>query len=548
MNLDVFKKFSTYRKEEISKKEVWSYTRVSSREQFITNNSLQNQQNFANNFVSKFDHRLTFEFGGTYESAKGDFTRKEFKYMIAEVRKAKKKPFAILIFKMSRFSRSGSGGIAVVHELVDVLGVHLIETSTGLSTVTPRDKNTILSKLVDAERENIERLEITVPGMVNFLKSGNWLGSAPFGYNHHGPRVKDIDRISNEQKLVINETGKLLKKAWKWKLEGLRDFEILQKLSALGLSLTKQKLSDVWRKPFYCGVNAHRMLEGEAVKGKWEPMVSEYDFLRVQEILSRNNVGFQVSKINEYRPLMGFVFCSQCGQKLTGYEVKAKGLHYYTCQNKCEGSTMNALSTPKSMKMGINELFVDLLKKFQIDESLIPAFKSQLLYSINVFNTDNNDLEIRLKNDLKKLEKQKETLERKHIFEDLPKTTYDKYLSQIDDQILETNQELRKLSSKISNHENVIEKCISITKNLSKYWIQSDVNMKIRIQKMVFPDGIVIDAKNRQYLTQKVNSIFAKIPYLSEDTEGQKKNASSNLPDASFLVAGTRLERATFGL
>jgi hypothetical protein len=39
--------------------------------------------------------------------------------------------------------------------------------------------------------------------------------------------------------------------------------------------------------------------------------------------------------------------------------------------------------------------------------------------------------------------------------------------------------------------------------------------MKIRIQKTVFPDGIVIDAKNRQYLTQEVNSIFAKIPYLS---------------------------------
>ncbi len=160
----------------------------------------------------------------------------------------------------------------------------------------------------------------------------------------------------------------------------------------------------------------------------------------------------------------------------------------------------------------------------------------------------NNYLEGRVKNDLKKQEEQNETLERKHIFEDLPKTTYDKYLSQIKDQILETNQELRKLSSKISNHENVIEKCISITKSLSKYWIQSDVNMKIRIQKTVFPDGIVIDAKNRQYLTQEVNSIFAKIPDLTRDTEGQKKDASSNFPDASCLVARTRLERATFGL
>lgn len=546
--LEAFKKFSTYKQEQIIKEEVWSYTRVSSKEQFKTNNSLQNQQNYAKNFVTEQGYTLTFEFGGTYESAKGDFTRKEFKNMIAEVRKARKKPFAILIFKMSRFSRSGSGGISVVHELVDELGVHLIETSTGLSTLTPRGKNTILSKLVEAERENIERLEITVPGMKAFLRSGNWLGNAPLGYDHHGPRVKDISRLSNEQKLVLNETGKLLKKAWKWKLEGFRDFEILQKLNALGLKLSKQKLSDIWRKPFYCGVCTHRMLEGEAVKGNWEPMVSEVDFLRVQEILDKNNVGYQVSKIDENRPLMGFVSCSCCGHKLTGYEVKAKGLHYYTCQNKCEGSTMNANSTVKSMKVGINDQFVDLLKTYQLDENLIPAFQRQLLNTIDVFNIDNQDSEKRLKNDLKRLEEQKDTLERKHIFEGLPKPTYEKYSSEIDNEISAKNQELQKLGLTISNHDEVIKKCISVSQNLSKYWVSGDVNTKIRIQKIVFPNGIEIDSKNRQYLTKEVNAVFAIIPDLSKETEGQKKDASSNLPDASVIVARARLERTTFGL
>jgi site-specific DNA recombinase len=213
MNLEAFKKYSTYvESKEIQKEEVWSYTRVSSKEQFTSNGSVQTQKSVAQEFAIQNNYNLTHEFGGTYESAKGDFTRKEFNNMIAEVRNSKTKPYAIMIFKMSRFSRSGSGGIAVVHELVDDMGVHLIETNTGLSTATPRGKNAILAKLVEAERENIERLEFTMPGMKNFLKAGNWLGPAPFGYDHHGPRVNDYSRLSHEQKIVLNETGKNLAK------------------------------------------------------------------------------------------------------------------------------------------------------------------------------------------------------------------------------------------------------------------------------------------------------------------------------------------------
>lgn len=548
MNLEAFKKYSTYREVQQVKEEVWSYTRVSSKEQFKSNNSLQNQQNYAKNFVTENGFKLAFEFGGTYESAKGDFTRKEFNNMIAEVRRAKKKPYAILIYKMSRFSRSGSGGISVVHELVDELGVHLIETYTGLSTATPRDKNLILSKLVEAERENIERLEITVPGMKNFLRAGNWLGNAPLGYDHHGPRVKDINRLSNEQKLILNEDGQLLKKAWKWKLEGMRDYEIIQKLTVLGLKITKQKLSDVWRKPFYCGVNTHRMLEGEAIQGNWEPMISKADFLRVQDILQNNNVGYQVTAINENRPLTGFITCSCCGNKLTSYEVKAKGLHYYTCQKKCEGSTMNAISSIRSVKAGMNDLFAELLVNYQLDENLLPAFKQQLSNTIAVFNAENSDEEKRLRKSVSMLEERKGMLEKKHIFEGLPKATYDKYLMEIERDIFEKNQELQKVGLKISNQNEVIEKCVSIGQSISKYWVSSEINMKLRIQKMVFPSGLVIDAKNRQYLTNDVNLVFKKIPVLSRETEEQKKDASSKIPDASCLVAGTRLERATFGL
>ena len=53
------------------------------------------------------------------------------------------------------------------------------------------------------------------------------------------------------------------------------------------LVISKQRMSEMWRNPFYCGISTHRMLDGKVVKGKWEKLISEKDFLKVQEILDK---------------------------------------------------------------------------------------------------------------------------------------------------------------------------------------------------------------------------------------------------------------------
>ena len=50
------------------------------------------------------------------------------------------------------------------------------------------------------------------------------------------------------------------------------------------------------------------------------------------------------------------------------------------------------------------------------------------------------------------------------------------------------------------------------------------------------------------YRTSNIQVVFQLILDLTRDTEGQKKDSPINLTDESSLVAGTRLERATFGL
>ena len=81
-----------------------------------------------------------------------------------------------------------------------------------------------------------------------------------------------------------------------------------------------------------------------------------------------------------------------------------------------------------------------------------------------------------------------------------------------------------------------------------KYWKEGDIESKIRIQNLVFPEGLSIRAENREYLTGRVNSIFGLVPTFTGIDRGNKKQKTHQKFDGSFSVAGTGLEPVTFGL
>lgn len=145
------------------KQEVWCYTRVSSKEQ-KDNYSLRTQMESAEKFAKEKGFILVKTFGATFESGKDDFTRKEFVRLLDEVKKTKNKPYAILVYNMTRFSRSGGKSISILNELIVKYNVHLIEVLSGYSTDSARGLNELNRRLLEAEGDNIRKLEISVPG------------------------------------------------------------------------------------------------------------------------------------------------------------------------------------------------------------------------------------------------------------------------------------------------------------------------------------------------------------------------------------------------
>lgn len=160
-------------------------------------------------------------------------------------------------------------------------------------------------------------------GVREMLLKGEWPAAPPFGY--------DIVKKNGKREIVINDQGRILKKAFFWKLnEPITHKEISERLVAYGLKMTIQRISDHFRNPFYCGLMAHSALDGQIIEGNHEKLVSKEIFLKLNDLI-KDKFGFKVNPQNEPIPLKRFLKCDKCGEYLRGYKSKKIQKYYYKC-------------------------------------------------------------------------------------------------------------------------------------------------------------------------------------------------------------------------
>jgi site-specific DNA recombinase len=118
-NETLLKQFAKGQKEQKKSSSVQNcviYTRVSSKEQADTNQSLEWQKKYCLEYAMKNNLSIQGYFGGTYESAKSD-ERKEFTRMLKFVKGCREKISFILVYSLDRFSRTGDSAIFISSEL-----------------------------------------------------------------------------------------------------------------------------------------------------------------------------------------------------------------------------------------------------------------------------------------------------------------------------------------------------------------------------------------------------------------------------------------------
>ncbi len=481
------------------------YTRVSTKEQADNNMSLDTQKKTCEQFAVKNNYTVLGCFGGTYESAKTD-ERKEFNRMLHFVKKSKEKISFIIVYSVDRFSRSGGNAIYITEQLKKQ-GVMVLAVTQPTDTTTPSGSLQQNIQFIFSEYDNQLRKEKCMAGVKEALLRGEWCHTSPIGY--------DKIEINGEKKLVVNEKGKLLKKAFLWKAnEGMGTEEIRRKLSAMGLKLYPQKIAYIFRNPFYCGLMAHDSLEGKLVEGKHEKLISKEIFLKVNEIINERTHGYTVKHENDAIPLKGFLKCDHCHTNVPGYIVKKKKLWYYKCRTK-------GCSNNKSARE-LHELFKGLLDRMSMNDKYKELIKAQMIKTYKKLNKENEENMQQIIRQLNEANAKLERLEERYVLEEITQDMFLKYQSKFKAEVIEIRQKLEKSSVQVSNLEHCVEKVLDYSVNLREMWGSAGYKQMQELQYMIFPQGLYYNKKMNTCRTPEIKSSFLWIAQQSQAITGKK--------------------------
>jgi DNA invertase Pin-like site-specific DNA recombinase len=530
---------------------VWSYTRVSTKDQFVNNGSIETQVNKIKAFAKENQLVITQEFDAEYESSKRINTQSTLKELMDKIKltSISKRPKMILIWSPSRFGRAGAEHIQLFVRLRKEFNVYLYSVSTDNHTFNERAENEFSTQLLYAQKENFSRQDTVIPGLINALENGKVFGKTPKGYDHFGPRVTDPSKVQAYQEIKINSDGQFLKEAFKMKIyKSSTDSEIIKWLDSKGVKIRKQRISEIWRNQFYTGRIVNSLLEGKIIKGSWEPLITFKEYIQLQRILEGSKQ-FGVVKIagKEETPLAPkFLMCSDCDDTMTSYLNKAKNIYYYKC-NSCH-KTVNASSSKKSLRAGIHEQFGEVLEEFNFSGQLKDLFSAQLKKIIDDEMSNLSEKKRIASTELNELKTSYDKMEYRYAINEISKDIFERQSQKINDAIIQKTKELDYFPTKISNHEKAINYFLKIAQSPSKFYDSLDYSKKRKFQYLVFPEGFHYSIINRKYRTSKTNALFGLTKCLSAFYDVEKQKTHPQKWDGSSLVAGTGLEPVTFGL
>src|SRR5687768_11825744 len=148
------------------------YTRVSTKEQADTNQSLETQKKYCMEYALKSGLNVLAFFGGTYESAKTD-ERNEFNRMIRFSRNQKEGVSHILVYSLDRFSRTGDNAIFISSELKKQ-GISIVSVTQPIDVSTHSGILQQNIQFIFSKYDNDLRKEKCMAGMKEKLLRGEW--------------------------------------------------------------------------------------------------------------------------------------------------------------------------------------------------------------------------------------------------------------------------------------------------------------------------------------------------------------------------------------
>jgi site-specific DNA recombinase len=460
------------------------YTRVSDSRQ-IDNTSLDSQQEVCNEWCQTNGLKVDRVFVERGESAKSA-DRTQFQAMFAHLARAQKGTIThVIVYKFDRFSRNVEDG-AVYRLELRKLGIAL-RSATEATDDSPAGKFLTTMLSAAGQFDNDTRSERSVTGMKNRLETGRWQWKGPTGYlsgAKGGPSLlPDPARAPLVAKLF-----ELVASGEHTKASALALVTALGLRSEKGAQLTQETIRKMLVNPLYAG----EMLVkgwGKTVRGDFTPLVSQATFDRVQAVLS-GRAPTPVPHVRERAefPLRGLIICPSCRKAVTASKSTGKlgsKFGYYRCHRVSGHLNVKA----ETMETAFLDLLERLTPKPERMALIERVFRESWQGRIQAALLESGAL----RRELAKQEARKQRILDQMADGVLSADDFTKMHKTTTEAIADLREKLRLSQSNELDLDSAIEYLTHLLWNTSIAWQTSDLRGKQRIQRRIFPEGLIFE-------------------------------------------------------
>lgn len=307
-----------------------------------------------------------------------------------------------------------------------------------------------------------------------------------------------------------------------------------------GLDMGRKNFWKIIRNPVYCGkiiIPQFKDEEAHLVTGQHEALISESLFYEVLDVLDgrRRNNKTKIRSMDEL-PLRGHLICPRCGLNLSGSASKGKTkyIHYYHCNSKF-GARFNSNL--------VNEKFIDLLKKHQIEPAVCEVYKALIVEAYEAaVGQGKGDISLykkQLSDYQYKIARARDLL----LAGDLDGAEYKKIKSDSERQITILEGKLVDSSVKKAGIGPLLDMALKILSRLPELYQSADSEEKRHIVSSMFPQKLTFDGE--QHRTLFVNDAICVFDSIKA-VFGQKKDRKTGVKtDLRSKVTWERLELST---
>lgn len=323
----------------------------------------------------------------------------------------------------------------------------------------------------DAISDNVKRAQ------EQMLRSGQWIGKAPYGY-------KNITLDNEKKDIILAEfESKIVVKMYEWYSTSAYSIRLIrEKLKTdYSLNFSNSYVDFILKQPFYYG---EMLSKGKLYPHKYESIVTKELFDKVQGIKAGyNKKHFKFAGL----PYMyrGMVRCAHCGCMITPEKAKDKYVYYHCTQYKGKHDA------EWLREEDITEQFGQLFKKLQLPKDVVEE-TIETLRNVHQGKSEFREEQVKKLNEEKeKYAKRREVMYNDRLDGRITADGYDKLYKAFKQKIDEIDTKLINLQKAEDSYYLASEYILRLLQNAYELFVSSEIEERRQLLKLILQNSVL---------------------------------------------------------